>query len=128
MRTLKFLSIVLIFFLGLSISAQEIKEIHTEDESYSREEILIKYRKDAVNLSSFTGRIKSRIHLAWNGLSREEDIQDGNITVARIDPDETIESTLAQLSGDARIEYAQPNYIYEINTLDTDDTHRLLLW
>lgn len=50
------------------------------------------------------------------------------VSVIQVGTNKTVESTIAELRQNNDVEYVEPNYIRNITTISTNDTHRALLW
>jgi subtilisin family serine protease len=111
-----------------STTVKESSTVKPSEEDYAEGEILIKYKKEKVQLNSSSGKNKARNFEASNSLERKETLARSNISVLRIKDGKTVKQKIADLKNDSNIEYAEPNYRRYPTAISTDDTHRALLW
>lgn len=100
----------------------------TKKSNYVPGEILIKFKKQNINLEIFVGRMKAEQFAVGKNLDKKEDIKKSNISVLKIKKDESVEAVVERLKNDPNVEYVQPNFIYYPREINTNDTHRDYLW
>ncbi|MDP4011793.1 MAG: S8 family serine peptidase [Candidatus Roizmanbacteria bacterium] len=103
---------------------QEIQPI----QDYVEGEVLVKYKSNKINLSTYSGRSKALKFIKAKSLEKAEDLRGINTSVLKITDDSTVEKKVAELEKDPNVEYAQPNFQYYPTDINTDDTDRDLLW
>ena len=77
---------------------------------YVEGEILVKYKKNKINLETFSGRSTALNFIRSKSLEKKEDLRKINISVLRIKDSKTVEQKIAELKNDPNIEYVEPNY------------------
>ena len=88
-------------------------------------EILVKYKSSS---SKFAQENKD-IALEGNGeVKVKNSIDNAKISVVKIGENETIESIMAKLKQDPDVEYVEPNYLYEVYDINSNDTDNDKLW
>ncbi len=95
--------------------------------AYVEGEVIVKYKNDKVDLASIGGKQKEGLIMGFKSLEKKEEITKENVSVFKIKGG-TVEERIKELEKDENIEYAQPNYIYELMVINTNDTHKDLLW
>lgn len=95
---------------------------------YVAGEILVKYKNFKINLETASGRATALTFTNSKSLENKEDLRKNNISVLKIRDNKTVEDKIAELNNDPNVEYAQPNYQYYTKVINTNDTHRGLLW
>lgn len=108
----------------IPVPQMKSQEVH----HYVPDEVLVKYKEEKVNLKTASGRALADALSKKQALSIEEHFQKENISLLKTDSVKTVEETIADLQNDPNIEYAEPNYVRDITTISSDDTHRALLW
>jgi len=108
--------------LGNSRQAEENKKDYVEGE------ILIKYKKNKINLETSSGRVAATNFAVAKSMEKREDIRKNNISVLKIKDGKTVEQKIAELKNDLNVEYVQPNFQYYPSEINTNDTNKALLW
>ena len=94
-------------------------------------EVIVKFKKDKINLSStfsLSSQLRKLIFNWTNDFETEETLKSGNLLVLKIKPGESIDDVIQILTADSNVEYAQPNFKSEFSTLSIDDTYKANLW
>lgn len=95
---------------------------------YAQGEVLVKFKTGKLDLERYSGRVKAKSFALAKGLERKKDIWKSNISVLKTKGNESVEDVIERLKNDPDIEHIQPNYIYHIAAIDTNDTYKDLLW
>lgn len=111
-----------------SKEAQLQTQTQSEDLPYVEGEVLVKYKSNKINLSTFSGTAKALKFAKSKSLEKEEDMSKINTSLLTITDDSTVEEVVAELEADSNVEYAQPNFQYHTTNIETDDTYKNLLW
>ena len=90
-------------------------------------EIIIKYKKDKINLNNKTGLSKADNMAKASDIIPKELIKLNNLQIAKTKGNETVEAAVDRLKKNSDIEYAEPNYIVPL-TSTPNDTSFNLLW
>ncbi|MEK7122722.1 MAG: S8 family serine peptidase, partial [Patescibacteria group bacterium] len=116
-------------FLPTPVSAaSEEREQRNTDQPYVDGEVIVKYKKESINLETSYGKMAAAFHSIQTAAVKMDEIEDGNIAVLEIKDGSSVEQKIAELRRDSRVEYAEPNYRREPNIITTNDTYRELLW
>lgn len=91
-------------------------------------EILVKFKSKNIDLRQNLGRQKAGQFAANKNLEKKEDIRKSNVSVLKTKGEESVESVIERLKNDPNVEYVEPNYKRYPMAIDTNDTHRGLLW
>ncbi|MBI2600187.1 tandem-95 repeat protein [Candidatus Daviesbacteria bacterium] len=97
-----------------SANIEDIQRATDQEAGVSRDkftpnEIIVKYKKDRVNIRGFFGQVKSSIFQNKHNLEKQDDIKNLNIEIHTTD--EPVLSKIEELKKDPDVEYAEPNYI-----------------
>ena len=107
----------------------DVKRITTQmSKSYVEDEILVKYKKNQINLKTTQGRAMAENLARTKSMEKEEDLRNLNISVLKIKDGKTIEEKIAELKKDPNVEYAEPNYKRYPTAINSNDTYKNLLW
>lgn len=96
--------------------------------NYVPGEILVKYKKDKINLETFSGQATALNFIRTKSMEKKKDIRESNVSVLKTKSDESVESMIEKLKNDPNVEYVQPNFQYYPLSIDSDDTYKGLLW
>lgn len=107
---------------------KDSQQIRDTKKGYVEGEIIIKYKKDKVDLKTITGRSKAENFSKNKSIERKEDLSKNNISVAKIKDGKSVEDKIAELKNDSNIEYVQPNFQYYPTLISTNDTYKNNLW
>ncbi|MFA5025919.1 MAG: S8 family serine peptidase [Candidatus Shapirobacteria bacterium] len=113
------------FSIELPIKSQE------DIKPYVPNEVIVKFKKDKINLSSafsLSSELRKLIFNWTSGYETEETIKSGNLLVLKLKEGQNLNEVLISLRANSNVEYAQPNYIRQISTLSIDDTYKNDLW
>jgi len=91
-------------------------------------EVIIKYKKDFVDLKINNSEDKENIFLRDKGLEKKDKYDKDNISLLKITDGKTVEEKISDLKDNPAIEYIQPNYLYSPASIATNDPQRNLLW
>lgn len=89
-------------------------------------EVLVKFKKSSINLSSAKGKDSIHVLSSDNDLQLKELISENNVAVFYNDRKDDITSTIESLLQNPNIEYAQPNYIYYPQSKPNDEHYSSL--
>ncbi len=95
---------------------------------YRPGEVLVKYKTDKVNLSSISGRERASQLAQSRQLELVDQAETMNFGLLRASDARTVSRLIEELEQDENIEYAQPNYIYQLQSIGTNDTYSTQLW
>ncbi len=109
-------------------SIKSPERVAVEGESYVEGEVLVKYKKNRINLETFSGRVAADNFSRIKSMEKKEDLRRPNISVLKIKDNKTVEEKIAELKNDPNVEYVQPNFLYYPLAIDTNDTYRDKLW
>jgi len=107
--------------------ARAIKEAIGK-EAYVPGEVLVKFKKNRINLSGFRGKVGVKAFSMKKDLDVKDTIKKANITVMESEKGESVEQMIDRLKDDPNVEHVQPNFRYYPRTINTNDTHKDLLW
>ena len=91
-------------------------------------EIIVKFKKDAINLSSRSGLVTAAKLGRDNGLIESETANDQNLALFVARNPANIEATLAELRSDPSVERAEPNYRVKLAQFPSNDPLGDQLW
>lgn len=140
-RILFFLILLLIissFSISFSLDSTNKSDIEFFEEptiintqkNYVEGEILIKYNENLLDLKNTTQSMQMYTFNNSSSLEVKENILPQNISVVKIKDGSSVEEKILELKNNPKVEYAQPNYIYQLFSTPTppNDTHWNLLW
>jgi len=107
-----------------------VPQVSVGHNKYVVGEVLIKYKKNKVNLETTNGQAKSETIFAPQSIEKKGDIITENISLFKISDGMTVEEKVAELRNDPNIELVQPNYTYfpQDNWDEYNDTNKGLLY
>ena len=111
-----------------SLELGKVLQTTGAEKNYVEGEILVKYRNNKINLQTVSGRTAALNFVRSKSLEQKEDLRKANTVVLKIMDSKTVEQKIAELKNDPNVEYVQPNYQYYPSDINTNDTHRGLLW
>ncbi len=91
-------------------------------------ELIVKYKKEKVNLETVTGKSRSSLMAKKQDLQKKEDFEKVNISVLKITDGSTVEEKVEELKKNVDVEYVEPNYRRHASLIDTNDTYKNVLW
>lgn len=94
------------------ISKEKIGIISLDSKEYKKGEILVKYKKDKINLKTASGRRGAENLTALKSTKIKKNIKFINASLLEIQDKKTVEQKIAELERDPNVAYAEPNYIY----------------
>lgn len=97
-----------------------------EPADYVAGEILVKYKKNKINLENSFGRTKAFNFNRAKFLEPREDLRRINVSVLNIKDGKTVAEKIAELKNDPNVEYAEPNYVRSWDAAPTDPSFSLL--
>ncbi|MDP2938535.1 MAG: S8 family serine peptidase [Candidatus Omnitrophota bacterium] len=109
-------------------SIEGSERIEKENKNYVEGEVLVKYRKNKINLETFLGRTAAENFSIARSMEKKEDLRENNISVLRIKDGKTVEEKIAELKNDSNVEYIEPNYKRYPADIATNDPYGGLLW
>ncbi|MBU1327314.1 S8 family serine peptidase, partial [Patescibacteria group bacterium] len=99
-----------------------------KEKDYIEGEVLVKYKKNKINLNTSFGR-KKALHLNYSkSLESKTELKTTNVALLKVKDGKTVEEKIAELQNDPNIEYAEPNYKRYPATINTNDTYKGNLW
>jgi subtilisin family serine protease len=111
-----------------ALSAKESAKKGNAAKDYVSSEIIVKYRKNSVDLTTTSGINSVRSTLASKNLVEIESLAPSNTVRLKITDGSTVDAKVAEFRGNPDIEYAEPNYKRDIATISTNDPSRGQLW
>jgi subtilisin family serine protease len=118
---------LLIFPFGV-LSIDREKDNGYENSYYVPGEIIVKYREDRIDLKNSFGLFSSNSILKNFSLEKKENIKNYNISVLKIKDGKSVTQKIAELKNNPNIEYAEPNYIYRLQSEEPNDFYWNDLW
>ncbi len=100
----------------------------TKGKDYVEGEILVKYKKNRVNLETAAGRTRALNFNRAKALEKKEEAKRINVSLLKIKDNKTVEEKMAELKNDPDVEYVEPNYKRYPALINSDDTYGALLW
>lgn len=91
-------------------------------------EVIVKFKTNRINLRKSSDREKSEKFAQSRNLTKEEDLEEDNIFILKINDAKTVKEKIAELEQDSNVEYAQPNFQYHHSSIDSNDTYKSNLW
>ena len=88
-------------------------------------EVLVKYKKAN---GKFSHKDKKVVVKGDGIVEVRDNIRSARIAVVKIDENETIETAMAKLKRDPEVESVEPNYLYSVHNINSNDTHKDVLW
>ena len=86
---------------------------------YVEGEILVKFKEDKINLAKGEGGAKKAMVTLFRNVDEKEVFKDSNIVVYNIQGDKSVEDAIKEFEEDSSVEYAQPNYLYKLQSVST---------
>ena len=111
---------------GSSPKRSTIEQSH--DLEYVSGEILVKFDERKIDIKQPFGRAKAEQFVVDKKIEKKRENRENNIFILKLKEGESIDKIIEMLENDSDVEYAQPNYIYRLSSIDTNDTHKDLLW
>ena len=109
-------------------SLESSKLVERVGKNYVEGEVLVKYKRNRINLETFSGRATADSFSRIKSMEKKEDLKKINVSVLKIKDEKTVEEKIAELKNDPNVEYIQPNFQYYPLSIDTNDTYKDLLW
>ena len=123
-----FLAVSLFFDVSTAFALDKREEfdgnINFNEPKYVPKEVIIKY-KDKPFSRDFAFQEQK---LSNKGLNVKAILRSSNILLVQIQDEQEINSVIKDLKRDPEIEIAQPNYLYQLSSIDTNDTYKDVLW
>jgi len=91
------------------------------------DEVLIKFNKTRIDLTSKEGKQKSQAFSSSQGLDRKEIFYDLNSELFKITSDDSVDDVISNLKNNSLVVHIQPNYKYKTRSL-TNDPYLSELW
>ncbi len=95
---------------------------------YTQGEVLVKFRKNKINLKQVTGIKDANTFSNLRNLENKRNIRNSNISIMKTTGDESVEQLIDRLKSDANVEYVEPNYVHPWSANVPDDTAFGSLW
>lgn len=109
---------IILFFI---LNAAHAQTSHSQIPFYLRKNLKAQFKNNEVLVKLKSASNVSLQRFSENhdvSLSRKIDTQ-GLIKI-KIDPDKTVEQSVAEMNNDPAVEFAQPNYLYKLNATPND--------
>lgn len=97
-------------------------------ERYASDEVIVRYKKDRINLKDSTGVQRSAKFSKDRKLKAVDTYAKGNFSVMKSSAGESVETLMARLKNDPDVELVQPNFRYYTKSLGTNDAYSNYLW
>ncbi len=144
MKKFWFLLILLVSILSFPGFSYDLDEDFEDSESFSYDdrpsyvpwEYIIKYKapqiqtrwtKSIMSVESIENEIQNSLE-SEKGVSVIDNIPNFNMAVVSIEWDQNTQDVIETLQKNDNIKYAQPNYIYYIESIDSNDEFKDYLW
>lgn len=105
----------------ITLSTKSIQKI--EGQNYVPGEIIVKFKPTKINLKSMGATSTMNTFGANRGLATKDKITNDNIAVFTMDKNQNFQQKLAEIQSDPSVEYAQPNFIYQLLSTWFNDTY-----
>ena len=109
------------FSLAQDKSIPKIKEITSQKETspqFKEAEIIVKYKKEKINLEKTSGKLSAFFEEKKNSLKEIDQIEDSNIKL--LETSQNIEKTIEKLENNPKVEFASPNYFRKPFAISND--------
>lgn len=116
------LAIIFFSITSFSVFAQVNSDKAEWHGNYVPGEIIVKFKSDKINIQKNAGIKSMQSFAIENNLVSDENIVSENISVMKLSHWETVEEKIKILKNDPRVDYAQPNFIYTIQSENPNDT------
>lgn len=113
--------------MGISENT-DLATAQQDKKNYVEGELIVTYKKGAIDLMSASGKDKSDKFVASKTLQKKEDLKSSNASVLEVKSGASIEQKMIELRNDSSVESVQFNYIYEPMAISTNDTYRSNMW
>jgi len=120
---------------GNTVSVDQMKsEISSEsgtaeEKTYVEDEVLVKYKNNKINLTTFSGRQTASNFIQAKSLEQRENLEEINVSILKITDNKSVEEKITELKNDPNVEYVQPNYqYYPSSVITANDTYKDRLW
>ena len=90
-------------------------------------EVLIKYKKDEIDLKNSSGTVKSREFSVINNIEKLDSFDNFNIELFKSNTKST-KDLIDTLKDNINVEYIEPNYRRYVSEINTNDTYKNVLW
>ena len=136
-------TLCLFLILGQSVFARTVLETKPEKTTkeslnYVPGEIIIKFKKDKINLAKTGADQKIRSFSDSAGLLEKANIKKSNVVLfktadgkdasKKVTDEKKLFDKINELKNDSSVEYAQPNFQYYPSSTGTNDTYKDNLW
>ncbi|EKE29282.1 MAG: Cna protein B-type protein [uncultured bacterium (gcode 4)] len=99
-----------------------------KSQKYATWEIIVKFKSWNLDLKKSDWEKKLQKFSSWGKFSVLWKFKNSNSSLLKTSSWETIESAISRIKTDPNVEYAEPNYIYSIETINSNDTYKDKLW
>lgn len=118
--------ILIVFFIYMSylitgVAENDFKSFKEFSKKYVEDEILVKFKDTTTNFS-----IMSAVQLLSSNVKRE--IGEEKLLLLKLKEGKNVKDAIADFKKITDVEYAQPNFIYEIMSTTPNDTYYSNLW
>ncbi len=137
MKKVRIIVVCLIIFLVITIGNTHAatsgfplrnQNSHITKSEYVDGEIIVKYKKEKVDLETLSGRIKAASLSSSSSLNIKKYIKKSNLSILSVNDPQTFDSKIAEMRSDPNVAYAEPNYKRYISDISTNDTYQDRLW
>lgn len=101
-------------------------KVDTKD--YVEGEVIVKYKNNRINLKTASGITAARGFNRSLAMQEQENFNETNISILKIPADQTVAEAIVKLEDNPNIEYAEPNYIRQFTSINTNDVYKDMLW
>ena len=119
-------SFVIKIIFGLILIFGLPQVIYAMDINYAEDEIIVKFKTEQINLYKNPAQVETFANEKI--LALKENLPSANASVFKIKSRETVYQAIKRIEKDSRVEYAQPNFRYELLSINTNDTYKDYLW
>ncbi|HBB04409.1 TPA: hypothetical protein DCZ39_06015 [Patescibacteria group bacterium] len=85
-------------------------------------EVIVKFKTEKINLKKSSGGLQLNAFEENNDLDAQNILSRDNIAVLKIQDNQTVEDKITQLESDPNVQYVQPNFVYQIEISNPNDT------
>ncbi|MFA5643473.1 MAG: S8 family serine peptidase [Candidatus Paceibacterota bacterium] len=106
----------------------DLKITNKDGKKYVEGEVIVKFKENKLRVGNLAGAVQIQNLAFAKDLVFKKNIKAENLSVFKAEKGQTTLSLMADLEKDPSVEYAQPNYIYQLSSIDSNDTYKDLLW
>jgi len=112
----------------LSVATNTKITAHKGAKNYVPGQVLVKFRPSKINLQQLQSQHLLQTFASQKNIQTLRTLRISNIAVMQASPETDMEAVAANLRTDPNVEIAEPNYIRQVASIASNDTHRNTLW